>query len=77
MTSITIVRRFVSQGYKPVPINKQNKQVKAVEKMDRKELEKERDNTTSKERKIPLVLTFSRSLPNMSKVVYNHWNIFL
>ena len=43
--------------------------------MDRKELLKERDNTTSKETKIPLVLTHSRSLPNISKVFCNHWNI--
>ena len=69
-------QRFVSQGYKPVLTNKQNKHVKAVGKMDRKELEKERDNTTSKETKILLVLTFSRSLPNMSNVVHNHWKIF-
>ena len=43
--------------------------------MDRKELLKERDNTTSKEIKIPLVLTYSRSLQNISKVDRKHWNI--
>ena len=43
--------------------------------MDRKELLKERDNTTSKETKIPLVLTHSWSLPSISKVFCNHWNI--
>ena len=42
--------------------------------MGRNELLKERDNTTSKETKIPLVLTYSRSLPNISKVVRKHWN---
>ena len=43
--------------------------------MDRKELLKERDIITSKETKIPLVLTYSRSLPNTTKVVRKHWNI--
>ena len=43
--------------------------------MDRKELLKESDNTTSKETKISLVLTYSRSLPNISTVARNHWNI--
>ena len=39
--------------------------------MHKKELLKERDNTTSKETKIPLVLTYCQSLPNISKVVRN------
>ena len=43
--------------------------------MDRKVLLKERDNTTSKETKIPLILTDSQCLPNISKVVHKHWNI--
>ena len=45
--------------------------------MNRKELFflKKGDNTTSKETKIPLVLTYSLSLPNISKVVRKHWNI--
>ena len=43
--------------------------------MYRKELLKERDIITSKETKIPLVLTYSRSLPNTTKVVRKHWNI--
>ena len=45
-----------------------------MEKMDWKELLKERDSTTSKETKIPLVLTNSRSLPNISKVGRKNWN---
>ena len=36
--------------------------------MDRNKLLKERDNTTSKETKILLVLTYNQSLPNISKV---------
>ena len=43
--------------------------------MDRKELLKERDKTTSKETKIPLVLTYSRSLTNINTVVRKYWNI--
>ena len=43
--------------------------------MDRKELLKERDNPTSKVTAISLVLTYSRSLPNISKVVRKYWNI--
>ena len=39
--------------------------------MDRKELLKERDNTASKESRIP----YSRSLRNISKIVHKHWNI--
>ena len=71
MTSTTITislnrGRFVSQDYQPHLINKH---IEAVEKMDRKELLKETDNTTSKETKTPLVLTYSRSLPDISKVV--------
>ena len=74
MTSVIceeLKQRFVSQSYKPELINKY---LKAVEKMNRKELLKERDSTTSKETIIPLVLTFSRSLPNISKVVRKDWN---
>ena len=41
--------------------------------MDRKDLKKKKkDNTTSKETKIPLVLTYSQSLPNISKVFCKH-----
>ena len=43
--------------------------------MERKELSKERDNTTLKETKIPLVLTYSRALPYISKVARKHGNI--
>ena len=43
--------------------------------MNRKELLKERDNNTSKETKISLVLTHSWSLPNISKVAHKLWNI--
>ena len=42
--------------------------------MDRKEPLKERDSATWKELKIPLVLTYSRSLWNITKVVRKHWN---
>ena len=49
--------------------------MKAVEKMDRKELLKARDSTILKEIKISLVLTCNWSLPNISKVVRKHWNI--
>ena len=40
-----------------------------------KELLKERDNITSKEAKILLVLRYSQFLPNISKVVRKHLNI--
>ena len=63
-------QRFVGQGDKPELINKYKK---AVEKW--KELLKEGDDTTSKETKIPLVLTYMQSLSNISKVVCKHWNI--
>ena len=43
--------------------------------MDRKELLKERDNTTQEETEIPLVLTNTRSLPNISKVIRKQWKI--
>ena len=43
--------------------------------MDKKELLKERDNTVSKEANIPPVLTYSWSLPSISKVFHNYWNI--
>ena len=65
-------QRFVSRANQPQLINKH---IKAVEKVDRKELLKERDKTTSKETKIPLVLTYSRSLTNINKVVRKYWNI--
>ena len=65
-------QRFVSQGYQPYLINKH---IKAVEKIDKKEFLKERDNTTSTETKIPLVLTYIRSLPIITNVVRKHCNI--
>ena len=40
--------------------------------MDRKEILKERCNTTSKETKILLVLTYTRSLTSISEVVRKH-----
>ena len=40
--------------------------------MDRKEILKERGNTTSKETKILLVLTYNRSLTSISEVVRKH-----
>ena len=43
--------------------------------MNRKELLNERDNSPSKETKIPLILPYSRSLSNISKVSSKHWNI--
>ena len=43
--------------------------------MDRKQILKEKENTNSKETNISLVLTYSRSLANISKVVRKHWNI--
>ena len=43
--------------------------------MDRTELLKERDNKTSTETKLPLVLAYSQFLPNISKSVRKHWNI--
>ena len=61
--------RLVNHGYKPELINKH---IKTVEKIDGKELLKERDSTTLKETRISLVLT---RLPNISKVVRKHWNI--
>ena len=64
-------QKFINQGYKAELINKH---IKTVEKIDWKELLKERDNTTSKETKIPRVLKKNRSLPNISKVVRKHWN---
>ena len=64
--------KFVNQGYKS---NLINVHLKAAEKVNRKELLNERDNTTSKETKIPLVLTYNWSLQNTAKVVCNHWNI--
>ena len=65
--------RFVSQCYEPQLINKH---MKAVAKMDRNKLWKERDNSTSKETKIILVLKCSWSLLNISKVFRKHWIIF-
>ena len=49
--------------------------MKTVEKMDRKELLKARDNTIFKEIKISRILTCNWSLPNISKLVRKHWNI--
>ena len=43
--------------------------------MDKKEFLKERDYTTSKETKIPLVLTYNQSLPNISKVTCKHESV--
>ena len=43
----------------------------AVEKINRKELLKERDKTTLKKKKFPLVFTYNRSLPNIGKVSVN------
>ena len=40
-----------------------------------KELLNERDSTTSKETKIPLVLSYSRLLRNSSKVFRKYWSI--
>ena len=54
--------RFVNQGCKTELINKH---IKSIEKMDWKELLKERGNTTSEETKIWLV-----------QVACKHWNIF-
>ena len=43
--------------------------------MDRKRTFKKRDNTTSKETKTLLVLTYNQPLPNIRKVFCKHWNI--
>ena len=43
--------------------------------MDGKELLNERDNTTYKETKIRLDLSYSWLLPNSSKVFRKYWNI--
>ena len=47
----SVKQRFTSQAHKSELINKH---IKVVEQMDREELLKERDKTTSKETKIPL-----------------------
>ena len=74
MTSVTIVRSpEVCQSR--LPTTAKNKHIETVEKMGRKELLKERDSTTSKETKIPVVLTYSQSLLYISKVFHKHWNI--
>ena len=39
------------------------------------ELLNEKENAASKETKIPLALTYNRSLPNISKVVRKQWNV--
>ena len=63
----------MDQGYKQELINKH---IKTVEKMDRKELSRERDNTTSKET-IPLVLTNNLSLPDIGTVACKLWKHFI
>ena len=47
----SVKQRFFNQAYKPELIKKH---IKVAEQMGREELLKERDNTTSKETKIPL-----------------------
>ena len=75
MTLINIVRSSNRGLSVTLTTTAKNKHKISRKKMDRKELLKKRDNTTSKETKIPLVLTYSWSLPNISKVVHKHCNI--
>ena len=51
------------------------KHIKTVEKNGQEELLKERDNTTLQKSKTSLVLTYTWSLPNISKGVRKHWNV--
>ena len=64
---------MINKHIKPVEKNEQERTFKRKRKYHLKL--KERENTASKETKIPLVLTYNRSLSNISKVVRKYWNI--
>ena len=64
--------RLVNQGYNKKSIDQQFSKVK---KIDRNELLKEKAHNKKAQNKTPLVLTYNRIFPNISKIVRKHWNI--
>ena len=62
LTLVVLFHQYDSKMALPTTVNGQEK------------LLRERHKTTSKETKVPLVLTKSQSLLNISKVARKHWN---
>ena len=65
-------KRLVNQGYNKKSFHQQLSKVKTI---DRNELPKEKTHDKETERKTPVVLTYNRFLPDISKIVRKNWNI--
>ena len=64
--------RHVNQGSNKKSIDQQFSKVKTL---DRHELLREKTHDQETQNKTPLVLTYSRFLPNISNIGRKHWNI--
>ena len=65
-------QNFIKQGYDSKLLTEQFSKAKHK---DRSELLKEKETTEQTPSRIPLVLTYSRFLPNISKIIKKHWDI--
>ena len=64
--------RFLKQGY---PQKLVDEQLEKVDKLVRDALLQEKDQEQQDPKRIPLVLTYNRFLPNLTVVVRKNWNI--
>ena len=65
-----IKQKFLDQQYKEEVLDEQ---IKKVDRIERKELFTYKEK--NKKNRIPLSITYSRTLPNISKIVNRNWNI--
>ena len=64
--------RFLKQGYDQKLVDEQ---LEKVDKLVRDDLLQEKDQEQQDPKRIPLILTYSRFLPNLTAVVRKNWNI--
>ena len=74
-TLVVLFHQYHSKMALPTTVNKKTR--KSSRKNGQEKLLRERHKTTSKESKVPLVLTKSRSLLNISKVAVNIGTLYL
>ena len=66
-----IKQKFLDRQYKEEVLDEQ---IKKVDRIERKELFTCKEKMNNKNR-IPLSITYNRTLPNISKIVNRNWNI--
>ena len=65
-------QKFIEKGYKAHLLDKY---ISTVEKLERDEMLKEKVGEKSKQTCIQLTLTYNCFCPNISKVIWKHWNL--